>query len=109
MRKLKYPMSAILNNEGMELFGDVFPDKRIPVLNPLSHETKLEGVGEKKVYLVNLSLLKRVDEATYKKLLNKLSEKFNAPIEAMGEIYKHGLPLRAELVASVEIDPRFVI
>ncbi len=108
--KLKYPMSAILNDEGMNLFGDVFPDKKIPVLHPLSGETELEGVGEKQIYLVNITLLRRIDEETYQKLLKKLSEKFNAPIEAMDkEFNKHGLPLRAKLVSSVEIDMRFIL
>ncbi len=108
--KLKYPMSAILNDEGMNLFGDIFPDKKIPVLHPLSGETELEGVGEKQIYLVNITLLRRIDEETYQKLLKKLSEKFNAPIEAMDEEFsQHGLPLRAELISSVEIDMRFII
>ena len=110
MKKLKYPMSAILNDEGMKLFGDIFPDKKIPVLTPLSGETKLEGVGKKQIHLVNIALLRRVDEPTYQKLIKKLSEKFNAPMEAMDEEFnKHGLPLRAELVSSVEIDMRFII
>lgn len=110
MKKLKYPMSAILNSEGMKLFGDVFPDKKIPVLHPLSGETELEGVGEKRIYLVNIPLLRRVDEPTYQKLIKKLSEKFKAPIEDMDkEFTKNGLPLRAELISSVEIDMRFII
>ena len=110
MKKLKYPMSAILNDKGMELFSDIFPDKKIPVLHPLRGETELEGVGEKEIYLVNIALLRRNNEETYQKLLKKLSDKFNAPIEAMDEEFnKHGLPLRAELISSVEIDMRFVI
>ena len=110
MKKLKYPMSAILNEEGMKLFGDIFPDKKIPVLHPLRGETELEGVGEKQIYLVNVALLRRVDESAYQKLIKKVSEKFNAPIEVMGEEFnKRGLPLRAELVLSVEIDMRFII
>ncbi len=110
MKKLKYPMSAVLNDEGMKLFGDIFPDKKIPVLHPLSGVTELEGAGEKKIYLVNISLLRRVEEPTYQKLIKMLSEKFNVPIEAMDEAFnKQGLPLRAELVSSVEIDMRFVI
>lgn len=103
-------MSAILNERGMCLFGDIFPDKMIPVLTPLSGETKLEGVGEKRIYLVNLNLLRRKDDQAYHKLLKKLSEKFKSPIEALAEEFnKHGLPLRAELVSSVRIDMRFII
>lgn len=110
MKKLKYPMSAVLNDEGKKLFGDVFLDNKIPVLHPLSGETELEGVGVKKIYLVNVELLRRVDEPTYQSLLELLSEKFNTPIERMDEEFrKHGLPLRAELVSSVEIDMRFVL
>ena len=110
MKKLKYPISAILNEKGMKIFGDIFPDKKIPVLHPLSGETELERIGEKQIYLVNIALLRRIDEPTYQKLIKKLSEKFNAPIEAMDEEFnKHGLPLRAELVSSVEIDMRFVV
>ena len=110
MKKLKYPMSAILNDEGMKLFGDIFPDKKIPVLHPLSGETKLEGVGKKQIYFVNILLLRRVDETAYQKLIRKLSEKFNAPIETLkDEFNEHGLPLRGELISSVEIDMRFII
>jgi hypothetical protein len=108
--KLKYPMSAILNDEGMRLFGDMFPDKKIPILHPLRSETELEGLGETQIYFVNIPLLRKTDESTYQKLIKKLSEKFNAPIKAMDEEFnKNGLPLRAELVSSVEIDVRFVL
>jgi hypothetical protein len=109
MTKLKYPMSAILNKEGMNLFGDIFPDKRIPILSPLSNNTELNGVGEKQIFLVNIKLLRSVDEDAYQKLIKKLSNKFNAPIEEMDkEFNQHGLPLRAELTSSVEIDVRFI-
>ena len=111
MMKRKYPISAQLNEEGMKQFGDVFPDGLVPILNPLSEETELEGVGEKQVHLVNLHLLKQSDEGkTYQKLLKTLSEKFNAPIKEIDEQFEeYGLPLRHELVSCVEIDPRFVI
>ncbi len=110
MGKLKYPMSAILNERGMYLFGDIFPDKMIPVLTPLSGETKLEGVGKSGIYLINLTLLRREDEPTYQKLLKKLSDKFKVSIDSLDEeCNKHGLPLRAELVSSVRIDMRFII
>lgn len=110
MKKLKYPMSACLNKQGKAEFGDCFPDGLIPVLTPLSGETELEGVGEKSIYLVNVSLLKRIDNEGYQKLLEKLSKKFNAPKEAVDkEFTENGLPLRAELVSGVEIDMRFVI
>ena len=109
--KCKYPISAQLNEEGMKQFGDVFPDGLVPILNPLSEETELEGLGEKQVHLVNLFLLKREDEGkTYRKLLKTLSEKFDAPMMEMDEHFEeHGLPIRHDLVSCVEIDPRFVI
>ena len=110
MKKLKYPMSAQLNKKGMEEFGDIFPDGLIPVLTPLSGETELEGIGNKQIHLVNIPLLRRVDEEAYQKTLKKLSEKFNTPLDAVDkEFMEHGLPLRAELVSCVEIDMRFII
>lgn len=110
MKKLKYPMSAILNAEGMDLFGDIFSDKRIPVLAPLKNEAELEGEGIKSIYLVNVKLLRRVDEKAYQKLIIKLSEKFKATKDALEEEFnKNGLPLRSELISSVEIDMRFVL
>lgn len=110
MRKCKYPIAACLNVEGMKLFGDVFPDGLIPIFNPISGETEIEGIGRKQVHIVNIPLLRSVDEQAYQKMLDKLSKKFNVPREDMDkEFMTRGLPLRHELVSSVEIDVRFVI
>jgi hypothetical protein len=110
MKKCKYPISACLNQEGMKLLGEIFPDGLIPILNPLSAETELGEIGLQQVHLVNVPLLRRVDEAAYQKTLKLLSEKFNANVEDMDkEFTEVGLPLRHSLVSSVEIDARFVI
>lgn len=110
MRKCKYPMAARLNNKGIKQFGDIFPDGLVPVLAPLSGETELEGIGLKKIYLVNISLLRQVDEPAYQKTLKKLSEKFNVSIEEMDHhLNEVGLPLRQDLVSSVKIDMRFIL
>ena len=74
MMKHKYPMAACLNKKGMELLGDIFPDGLIPILTPLSGETELDGLGQTKIHLVNVPLLRRVDEEAYQKTLKKLSE-----------------------------------
>ena len=110
MRKCKYPISACLNKEGMILFGEIFPDGLIPILNPLSRETELGEIGPQQIHLVNVPLLRRVDEDAYQKTLKLLSEKFNASTEDMDKEFNEvGLPLRHSLVSSVEIDVRFVI
>jgi len=110
VRKCKYPMGATLNEKGMELLGEAFPDGLIPVLSPLSGEAELDGIGETRVYLVNVPLLKRVDPAGYKNSLEIMSRLFGASKDALDEEFtERGLPLRAELVSGVEIDARFLM
>lgn len=108
MMKNKYPFGARLNDQGLEEFGDIFEDGLIPVLLPLSMEAELGEEGlRKNVYQVNLNL---IDEEVYKKLLKKLSKKFGAPVDEMDHYFRaEGLPLRAELISSVEVDMRFIL
>ena len=110
MKKCKYPMGACLNKQGMKEFGDVHPDGLIPVLNGISQIIDLGDVGEKACYLTNIPLLKKVDPEAYERLIIKLSAKFKISCKRLEKyINEIGLPLRAELVSSVEIDMRFVI
>ena len=110
--KHKYAVWANLNKAGKKLFGDVFPSGQVPIMveTSLAFESELEGLKAQKIHLVNIKLLRRTDEEAYRKLLNKLSEKFKASKEEMDrEFTINGLPLRANLVSSIGFDPRFII
>lgn len=110
--KCKYPVWANLNKAGKMLFGDVFPEGQIPINieTGISFESELEGVKTQKIHLVNVKLLRRIDEEAYQRLLDKLSKKFEASKEEMNrEFMLNDLPLRAILVSSIGFDPRFII
>lgn len=106
----KYPFGARLNEKGMKIYGDSFPDGLIPVLSPFPITGLIEGLGETKIYEINIPLLVWRDQEGYHKSLKILSDRFKVPVEVLdSECRKNGMPLRAELVSGVRIDPRFVI
>lgn len=103
-------MMACLNEQGMKEFGDVVPDGLVPVLHIHPVIGVLGDIGVRKIYMVNLPLLKTVDPEAYQRSINKLVKKFNKTTEEMEAYFEENrMPLRAELVSSVEIDARFVI
>ena len=94
MTERRFKHWAYLNEEGMKIFGAVFPDTMVPVLSFLWQVATLP-IGDKEIFMVSL------DELTDEQmdlLFEILVEKFDAPRE---EIEKHikedGLPLRREL------------
>jgi len=82
-----------LNDAGMRVWGDVFPDGKIPVCSMDFHDATLEGRGGKeRVILVSWAALSKVQQDG---VLAKISEKSGAPKDAILEhILKVGLPLR---------------
>lgn len=87
---------AYLNDEGMKLWGDVFPKGVVPVTVLFQQLATLGDSDEqRKVFLINE---KELTSEQIEKILNKLSAKFNAPKEAIKkEMMANHLPLRAEL------------
>ncbi len=93
-------MWACLNDEGRKVWGDVFPDGKIPVTSMVFQETKL-GPGSKRecaVLIVWSALSKEKKDA----ILAKISERFGAPKDQiLKDILRIGLPLRESLTTGV--------
>jgi predicted Fe-S protein YdhL (DUF1289 family) len=86
-------MWVCLNDEGKRVWGDVFPDGKVPVCSMNFHNASLEGAGGKeRVILVNWWGLSDVQRDA---VLAKLSQRTGAPIvEILQDIMEVGLPLR---------------
>lgn len=83
-------MWVLLNDEGKRVWGDVFPDGKVPVSTFFS-ETKLEGRGVEKVALIDWLRLSRVQRDA---ILTKLSVRFGASKDAiLDDVLRIGLPL----------------
>ena len=83
-------MWVSLNDEGKRVWGDVFPDGKVPV-STFFGETELEGRGRESVALI---YWKGLSFAQQEAILKKLSAKFGAPRETILEqIKSKGLPL----------------
>jgi len=83
-------MWACLNEEGKRVWGDVFPDGKVPICSDFG-VTRLEGLGLEKVALVSWKALSCAQQEA---ILTKLSTKFGAPREAiLKDILGKGLPL----------------
>lgn len=105
----KHPCWAQLNQEGMILFGDIFPDGMVPVYGLQTGLTNLEGIGENEVRIVAMMVL---DQDIREKLLEKVArrqipESSKNWLLGMADdwirdakiiILSHGLPLRESLV-----------
>jgi len=94
MRKRKVKHWAYLNEEGMKIFGAVFPDGKVPVLSMLWQVATLP-IGDKEIFKVYLGELTDEQNET---LFEILVEKFKAPREDIEkQIKEYGFPLRREL------------
>ena len=107
MRKFKH--WAYLNPEGMELFGTVFPDRKVPVLSMIA---KIGPIGTPdnieeyfKVYLDELS------EAQITEIYSILCKKFKVRKYQISEqLRAFGMPLRKSLTNGSGTDhPGFFI
>ena len=89
-----------LNDEGMKVWGDVFPDGKVPVRSLNFHDAALEGFGGKeRVILVSWNGLSRVQKNG---VLAKIGERSGASKEAvLKDILKIGLPLRERYTTGV--------
>lgn len=93
MRRFKH--WAYLNPEGMEVFGDAFPDKTIPVVSMVPQYGPLGNAPPEYYFKVQWDELKKEAREI---VLEIMSKKFGA---TKGEVKRHiaeiGLPLRQSL------------
>lgn len=100
-------MWVSLNDEGKRVWGDVFPDGKVPVASMTFQEAKL-GPKTERVILVAWTTLSEEQKAA---VLAKISERCGAPKEAiLKDILKVGLPLRESYTTgTVAAELRFFI
>lgn len=102
MRKFKH--WAWLNPEGMEQFGDAFPDKRVPVLSMIPKYGPL-GRSESPPEHYFIVQWDELEEEAKEIILDLLSEKFGATRgEIKGQVVEIGLPLRESLTNGAGTD-----
>lgn len=97
-----------LNKEGKRLWGDVFPDGRVPVCAIDFQKAELEGAGTEEVIMVNWTALTGQRQEA---ILVKIGKRSGARREwIIADIRKKGLPLRKRYTdGCVAMDPRFFI
>ena len=106
-------MWASLNEEGKKVWGDVFPDGKVPVLSFNFQNVKLEpqkhqrGKTER-VIMVNLMKLNKLQQDT---ILKRLIEKTGANEQEIKFcLKKYGLPIRERYTTgSVTAELRYFI
>lgn len=93
-------MWVMLNDEGKKVWGDVFPDGKVPVTSMSFHEAKLgPGSRTEAVVLVSWQALSKTEKDG---VLTKIVEKSGAPREAIfADILRIGMPLRKSLTTGV--------
>ena len=89
-------MLACLNDEGKKVWGDIFPDSKIPVTSMVFQETKLGPASKReRVVLVAWGVLSKEQKDA---ILIKISGKSGAPKDQiLKDILRIGLPLRESL------------
>jgi hypothetical protein len=94
---------ATLNEMGKALYGEIFPDGRVPVVSMIPSWAKLGGSKEaSKVYIVKVSGL---SEQQFSKIVEMVSARFGADREVVEKDFKdHGIPLREELTSGAGTD-----
>lgn len=91
MTERRFKHWIFLNEEGKKLYGSIFNDKNPPVLSMIPMIARIEGHPER-VYLL---YHEELSDTQIDQLLTLLSEKFNAPKEAIKEqMLKDRLPIR---------------
>ncbi|MCW4017982.1 MAG: hypothetical protein NWF00_04800 [Candidatus Bathyarchaeota archaeon] len=93
-------MWVCLNEEGLRVWGDVFPDGKVPVCSMSFQDASLEGAGDsERVILVNFAAL---SEARKDGVLTKLSGRFGVSRDDIALAIKRvGLPLRKRYTTGV--------
>ena len=95
MRRFKH--WAYLNEKGMEIFGDAFPDKTVPVLSMIPKYGPLGSpdATPERYFIVKWDELKSKQP---EKILEILAERFEVTeAEVLKQIAEMGLPLRKSL------------
>jgi predicted Fe-S protein YdhL (DUF1289 family) len=100
-------MWAFLNDEGKKVWGDVFPDGKVPVASMAFQEAKV-GPKIERVILVAWTMLSDKQKDA---VLIKISARNGAPKEViLKDILKIGLPLRESYTTgTVAVELRFFI
>ena len=93
-------MWVCLNDAGIRVWGDVFPDGKVPVCSLDFQEANLEGAGgSERVILFNWAGLSSIQKDA---VLIKISERSVASKEEiLKDIKKVGLPLRERYTTGV--------
>ena len=99
---VKFHHWAHLNEEGKKLFGEIFPDGIVPVVNMLPSPAKLGGKTTR-MFKVDI---KQLSTNQMTELLEILSRKFNAPKDAIKrQIQTDGfVPLRKSMTSGSGTD-----
>ncbi len=81
-----------LNDQGKQLWGDIFKDGRVPIRGLSAQTAQLEGEGESRIFLIQWTAL---EDSQRTAILERLSKRFSAPKEViLKDILSKGLPLR---------------
>ena len=92
-------MWVCLNDEGKRVWGDVFPDGKVPVCSMVFFDAKLDNDRLARVILVNWAALSIGQKDA---VLAKISERSGAPKGLiLKDILKIGLPLREHYTTGV--------
>ena len=91
-------MWTMLNDEGKKVWGDVFPDGKVPVASMIFQEMKV-GLGTECAVLISWTAFSKTQKAA---VLTKISERSGVPKDLiLKDIEKIGLPLRESLTTGV--------
>jgi hypothetical protein len=92
-----------LNEEGMKVWGDVFPDGRILVCSMSFHKAHLQGQSQEEVILINWNALSAKQKNTILGKMAKLSghEGPDGELQIYNDIVKVGLPLRKKYTTGI--------
>ena len=94
---MNYPHWAKLNKEGMQIFGEVFPDGYVPVVSFVPRFLNIP-TGKQEAYLVKHEEL---DEKTREKWLELLAKRFEASVDLVRQqMETMRIPLRKDLTSS---------
>jgi hypothetical protein len=95
---------AHLNEQGQQIFGQIFPDGLVPVLWVTSREVNIEE-GTTYAYMVDWDALTPTQRGM---MIKHLAQKFKASEQVVEQqILLKGLPLRVGFVSSIAIPDRF--
>ena len=87
-----------LNDEGMKIWGDIFPDGKVPVTSMQFQDMKLGPARERAV----LVAWKTLPEEKQNAILNKIHERTGGKVtDIQSNILEIGLPIRESLTTGV--------